>query len=70
MELNLISDLTEDKINKKTDINTMDYITIVFGTYTYKITLIGFKCLYGKTSFYSILKVVHFFMVVWKTCFF
>ena len=53
MELNLVGDLTEDKINGRADMNTMDGITNVFGTYTDKITFIGFKCRSGKTSFYG-----------------
>ena len=53
MELNLIGDLTEDKINGRADMNSMDGITNVFGTYTDKITFIGFKCRSGKSSFYG-----------------
>ena len=53
MELNLIGDLTEEKINGKPDMNTMDGITNVFGTYTDKITFIGFKSRSGKTSFFG-----------------
>ena len=53
MELNLIGDLTDENINGRADMNTMDGITNVFGTYTDKITFIGFKCRSGKTSFYG-----------------
>ena len=53
MELNLIGDLIEDKIAGRADMNTMDGITNVFGTYTDKITFIGFKCRSGKTAFYG-----------------
>ena len=53
MELNLIGDLTDEEINGRADMNTMDGITNIFGTFTDKITFIGFKCRSGKNSFYG-----------------
>ena len=50
LEINLpILDSAE--INKFPDSNDHDGITHVFGTVKDKITLIGFKCLTGKTSY-------------------